>query len=365
MARFSITVLAVALTAALTLPAGTAVAAGPAGITGIAVASDPAAVGVPAPRVLPTALDAAAQYEGQTICDPVERPGTKALRRLLLATYGPRPIGTTRGCNVDGRSEHKEGRALDWMVSIGDPVGAAQAEAFLTWLLGPDSAGVAAGNARRLGVMYIVWNNRIWRGYGKPGWGELRGCLKQRKAKPTFDTVCHRTHIHFSLTWDGAAARTSYWSGVPQQRVSCPSNLIRGPLPNVAGVLTEVGLPATTLLNTQTGFGGGGRSCRIQQGDGRQLLLKVAGRGGVPQLGTHSVLLLITPVTPNAPTKITVWPGGRPKPRTATASAPQNGSRTTVARVRLGVRGTVAIATDAGSTDLIVQVVGYFQAAGR
>ena len=41
-----------------------------------------------------------------------------------------------------GRSEHKEGRAIDWMVDVRDPQQRANAEAFLGWLLGLTQAAV-------------------------------------------------------------------------------------------------------------------------------------------------------------------------------------------------------------------------------
>ena len=70
--------------------------------------------------------------------------------------------------------------------------------------------------ARRLGVMYIGWNNQMWRGYdiGR-GWDELRGCYAASKAGTAYDNECHRSHVHISLTWEGAMALTSFWSGTP------------------------------------------------------------------------------------------------------------------------------------------------------
>ncbi len=351
--------MALVATAACGLVIATAVAMPP--IQSAAGASS--ASMVPAPRALPQALDAQAQYEGQTLCSPVTRPGIKALRALLLVTYGPHPSGTTRSCN-EGRTEHADGRALDWMVSVRNPVEAQQATTFLTWLVGPDAAGVPAGNARRMGIMYLGWNNRMWRGYGKVGWGELRGCLAKSKAKPFFDTDCHRNHIHFSMTWDGAAARTSYWSGSPVARTTCPSTSTRGPSPIVAGPIQQVAVPATAIVRTATGLGAGGRSCRLNQRSG-PLVVKVAGRGNVPSLGVQSVLLLITPVAPNAPTRISAWPAGGAKPRAPIAIAPQNQTVTTLASVKLGANGSIAFATDTGSTDLRVEVVGYLRGASR
>ncbi|MEJ5915917.1 hypothetical protein WDV86_15920, partial [Pseudokineococcus sp. 1T1Z-3] len=76
----------------------------------------------------------------------------------------------------------------------------ADVEAFLGWLVGPDADGVTAGNARRLGVMYVIWDSRIWASY-RPTWRAYTG------ASP------HTDHVHISLTWDGAMGRTSFWKG--------------------------------------------------------------------------------------------------------------------------------------------------------
>ena len=75
--------------------------------------------------------------------------------------------------------------------------------------------------------MYIAWNNRIWRGYSPIGWSELRGCLaKSKKKKKSSDTYCHRDHVHFPMILDGAALRSSYWSGIAEVSPACPSFLL-------------------------------------------------------------------------------------------------------------------------------------------
>ena len=132
-----------------------------------------------APVALPPEQDVAPEYEGQAQCDPAPKPGTQRLADLIKATYGgDQTVWIPRDCSVGGQSEHKEGRALDWMTNIRDAQGRANAETFLNWLLGPDQFGVEYGNAMRLGVMYIGWNDRIWRGYDiNRGWTELKGCF--------------------------------------------------------------------------------------------------------------------------------------------------------------------------------------------
>ncbi|MFM8350681.1 MAG: hypothetical protein ACKN9D_06390, partial [Actinomycetales bacterium] len=153
--------------------------------TGVAAGAPVPGTGLPpaavptAPVPLPAAYDVAPTYEGQEQCDAVARPGAQRLADLIRATYGAdQVIGITRNCSIGGQSEHKEGRAVDWMVDVRKAQQRANAEAFLNWLLGPDQYGTPYGNALRIGVMYIGWNDRIWRGYDQGrGWVELKGCF--------------------------------------------------------------------------------------------------------------------------------------------------------------------------------------------
>jgi len=161
----------------------------------------------PVPAVLPPGIEDLAPYVAQDSCEPVSRPGTVALGALLTSTYpDTRVAGTAYACGSDGPvSEHYDGRGLDWGASASDPRQAAEAQGALGWLLAPDAAGRPAAMARRLGVMYVIWDAKIlgtyrlgdgWRPYACAG-----------------VTSCHRDHVHLSLSWAGARGLTSYWSG--------------------------------------------------------------------------------------------------------------------------------------------------------
>ena len=173
----------------------------------------PAAAAPPALTPGP-AIEAFSPYQGQRLCDPVERPGTIALRRLVLASYpGTGDSGIVRPCTAGGTSEHKEGRAWDWRVSTGNPTHVQQVAELTDWLLAPDEHGNTAAMARRLGIMYMIWDSKVWRSYqADRGWQPYTG------ASP------HTDHVHFSLSWAGAYAQTSYWTG----RVA---GVMQGPTP--------------------------------------------------------------------------------------------------------------------------------------
>ncbi len=166
--------------------------------------------GVPVPRSakpVPKALDGQPTYVPAKTCSAQSaKPGALALRSLLTRTYpGSGDYGIVASCV--GRtytSEHMEGRAFDWRVSIRVPRQKAQAETFLAWLTG-GTGGNAGGNARRLGVMYAIWDGKIWGAYApERGW---------RAQSCSGETGCHRDHVHLSLTWNGAYQRTSFWTG--------------------------------------------------------------------------------------------------------------------------------------------------------
>lgn len=156
------------------------------------------------------AIEPMADYVGQVSCDVKARPGTKRLARLLAATY---PVATswnvTRTCD-GSRSEHHDGRAIDWMASVRNKGQRTAAKTFIKWLLASDSSGNRFAMARRLGVMYVIYDNKMWGGWGGQ-WEEYNGCSKTKSR--SLDDYCHRSHVHISLGWNGAMGRTSFWTG--------------------------------------------------------------------------------------------------------------------------------------------------------
>ncbi|GAA3937167.1 hypothetical protein GCM10023085_18190 [Actinomadura viridis] len=168
-------------------------------------------------------IEGYAGYDGQDTCDPVAKPGVSGFRDLLNRAYGSHTAYITRACDVGGTSEHKEGRALDYMLDVNDGADRAVADDVLSWLLATDQYGNRHAMARRLGVMYIIWNRRIWKAYeASSGWQSYSG------SNP------HTDHIHVSFGWAGARKQTTWWSA--------PS----GPA-NVYGVLPDGRLTFTSV----------------------------------------------------------------------------------------------------------------------
>lgn len=321
-----------------------------------------AALPDPVPNVtLPVELDRAAFYEAQKLCDPVARPGANALADLLRATYGPATIYIPRGC-TSSTSEHFDGRAVDWMRSVRVPEERAQAEAFVNWLLAPDADGTPHAMARRLGMMYIIWNNRMIRMYdvGR-GWTNYRSCLSSGNSGKSLDTSCHRNHVHFSMSWDGGGAVTSWWTGVAQTQPFCSAAYTSakkgaGSAAVVARTSDVPGLVKVTkrtILDTRAGTGAGLRSpCRALAG---RSLYPSAAVDGIPPGATSAVLKVTS--SSNAPARLSVWSSGGSRPK-GQVSTPI-GSTTATVVVPLASDGSIALSTSLGAANISAAVVGY------
>lgn len=157
-----------------------------------------------APALVPEAggIEPLPTYEGQSTCSPTTKAGTAKLRTLVMGALGGADYGIVRACNIGGTSEHKEGRAWDWGMNANSSTDRAKVSRFVNWLLATDGAGNRYAMARRLGVMYIIWNRQMFRLYRpESGWTAYSG------PSP------HTDHVHISLTRAGGAGSTSFWRG--------------------------------------------------------------------------------------------------------------------------------------------------------
>jgi len=152
-----------------------------------------------------------AEYNPQQYCNPRAKPGTKALARWLVhrgGGYGP----ISRKCGSGGVSEHKEGRAFDWTLDATRSRDRGIAQDFLDAAFETDAEGNEHSLARRMGIMYIIWNDHMYRaweyferdGYRSSSCKSLRKCSK---------TLRHRDHMHISLSRAGGKGLTSWYEG--------------------------------------------------------------------------------------------------------------------------------------------------------
>lgn len=188
------------------------VAALTAATAGVGVGLAPVAqAALPLPRSAfanPTSIDEFEPYVPQVSCDYRAKPGTVALRALMMTTYhAGADYGILNTCAAEGMtSEHADGRAWDWGLDYRIPAQRRVAMRVLNWLTANGPDGQPAYNMRRLGIMYMIYNHRIYGQYAaSAGWRPYTHCSGA--------TACHVNHIHFSLTWNGAEMRTSWWTG--------------------------------------------------------------------------------------------------------------------------------------------------------
>lgn len=165
----------------------------------------------PTPAVAALVVDDYARYEPQTVCAPRAKPGAVAFAAWVVRRHGGADGGISRRCTVGGTSEHKEGRAFDWTIHARYAADRARARAFLQQVLQADRRGNPHALARRMGIMYIIWNDRIWSAYhgfqARPYLSA--GCPVLRECSAT---ARHRDHMHVSLSRLGGWGRTSWYA---------------------------------------------------------------------------------------------------------------------------------------------------------
>jgi hypothetical protein len=153
-------------------------------------------------------IEAPAPYQPQQVCSPSPKPGVVAFRELVMRAYpDTADYGISRACGQGGRSEHKEGRAWDWGAAVANPQQKKEASEVIGWLLATDEYGNQYAMARRLGIMYIIYNGHIWSAYDAgQGW------------RPYHGPNAHTDHVHFSFDIDGGQGDTSFWRIDPLRR---------------------------------------------------------------------------------------------------------------------------------------------------
>ena len=157
-------------------------------------------------------IEGFAHYQPQKYCSPHAKPGTLKLAAWLQRRYpGSGSLGISRSCKDGGVSEHKEGRAFDWGVSVYSARDRAYVQDFLSRIFATDAAGNPDALARRMGIMYLIWNDHIYASYD--GFAKRSylhdGCKSRKKCS---DTLRHRNHVHISLTRAGGKGLTSWYT---------------------------------------------------------------------------------------------------------------------------------------------------------
>jgi hypothetical protein len=151
-----------------------------------------------------------AAYDPQTGCTKKPRVGTVALGEWLVATYGGSGGAVNRPCSGSGTSEHKDGRAVDWVLNADTAADRKLARTFLQAAFATDAEGNQAALARRMGIMYVIWSDHYYPAYHQfQRESYLSSSCRSRHA--CSKTLRHRDHMHISLSKAGAKALTSFY----------------------------------------------------------------------------------------------------------------------------------------------------------
>ncbi|MBW3546662.1 MAG: fibronectin type III domain-containing protein [Actinobacteria bacterium] len=125
-------------------------------------------------------------------------------------------------------------------------------------------------------------------------------------------------------------------------------------------------LSPARLMDTRPGqatvdgaFAGGGSIA-----GGSSTSVTVTGRGGVPATGVGAVVLNVTAVGPTAPSHLTVWPTGAARPNASNVNFVAGQTVPNLVVAKVGANGQVSVYNNAGSTDLVVDVAGWFATSG-
>ena len=171
-------------------------------------------VGAPAPPAsarYETPVEDYASYDPQTTCRRTALPGTAELAAWINRRFaGGTARASIRACGSGGTSEHKDGRAIDWTMNAGSRADRLTVRELMTVLRRADAEGNEDMPARRMGVMYVIWDDHMysaWRqfepsDYLSGGCKSLATCSK---------TLRHRDHVHISLSRAGARGLTSWY----------------------------------------------------------------------------------------------------------------------------------------------------------
>lgn len=351
-------------------------------------------------------------YRKENECSPTEKPGPQFVRDLINKTYGTASQNIVRPCPPNPRSSHNAGRALDWMRHYSKPDQKKQVDDFVHWL-NKSEGGVPHANARRLGMMYIIWNDRkfyyfrgsraAWEPYYTTASVEeydeatqklvpVRKKVACTSTKPEeqaireaqYDNMCHRNHLHISFTHEGGAAETSFYKAagfVPKPTPTPTPTPTPKPTPSLGytpcssmwpsgskipsaptAALGFVAVEPVRVLDTRSGVGTkSAEKCRMQPK--KSLNVKVLGQGGVPASGVAAVVINLTGVKPTAGTYISTYPSGGLLPDTSSVNVGAKQNTAATVTVPVGRDGRIALYSGVADTDAVVDVVGYYSAS--
>jgi len=159
-------------------------------------------------------VEAYSSYQPQARCSSYAKAGAKAFARWVVASYRGRQGRIASPCRGGSVSEHKEGRAIDWTLNANSATDRARASRFLKRIFATGTTAERHELARRMGVMYIIWSDKIYASYSGFVARDYRSSSCRGKALSKCPkTLRHRDHVHISLNKSGGYGHTSFYVG--------------------------------------------------------------------------------------------------------------------------------------------------------
>ena len=121
-----------------------------------------------------------------------------------------------------------------------------------------------------------------------------------------------------------------------------------------------VGVPPTRIVDTRFGIG----ALASPIGPGMSIPVTVAGVGGVPTMASgtppQAVVVNVTVTNPTAASFLTVWPSGTGMPLSSDLNFVGRQTVPNLVVVKVGSDGKINVFNGFGSTDVVIDVVGWF-----
>jgi uncharacterized protein (DUF1501 family) len=139
---------------------------------------------------------------------------------------------------------------------------------------------------------------------------------------------------------------------------------IATPLPPTVGSPTGSGsgrfvpIAPQRVCDTRSGLG----APRAPIGPGQTLAVQIAGVAGIPQSGVQAVVVNVTSVNPTEPGFFSVFPSNEPATGSSNLNPVPGRAVPNLAVVGLGPDGRIGVFNAVGSTDCLVDVMGYIAA---
>lgn len=239
-------------------------------------------------------------------------------------------------------------RILDTRAGLGAPTGATQEVTVGT-------AGVAG--IPTSGVSAVAVNLTVT---DPAAAGSITAYAADTTRPPTYNAnyVKGQTVGAMTIVPVDSTGRFTLYSSAKTQFVADVAGYFTTPQSAAGGGLFNAVPTATRIMDTRSHLGG------AAPGPGGTTTLPVTGGAGVPANDVSAVVVNITVVGPTAAGKVTAYPAGIAPPNVSSLNFAAGEVRGNRAIVAVGQGGKIAFYNSAGTTQLTVDIVGYFTAGG-